>query len=501
MRSVLVLIVLAACSPDQPSKPAAPPSAPAPQPAPAPPPVPTGAPPRIDDAIARSKAEHKPLVVEFSTTWCKPCKLFEQSLDNPRVRAAAARAVFVRYDAEAPGPGTEAAQQFKIASFPTFLAIDKGGVVRATQEGLQGDGVEQFVAFVTSAESTTMDEADVRARLAAQPHDVDGLLAAAHWFADRGRTTDALAQYAAVAAEPTASEDQRGDARGAAARLQRVGKWKSELVAEKLAMARTAPGSITEADLVIATVDSGAAPADVADAITKVLAAHSDAASLNGLLYVALAAGATDQALAAAKRVLSTSTDPSFMDTLAECYHMHGDHADALRVEDAAIKLADPDTAAQLAPNRARFAAGTGGSDEVARLHGEAQAFATRLAEIDRPSAAAAPSAEAGPAGASPSGMQDAAMKAFMATRELGATAGAACAKAAGKAQRAFARVTLGPDGKVTASTVFTDAGAPAALRSCLTKQLAAATLPVVAGMEPQPIEITFGPNEHGPAN
>jgi hypothetical protein len=237
----------------------------------------------------------------------------------------------------------------------------------------------------------------------------------------------------------------------------------------------------------------------VKDAVAKVLAAHGDAASLNGLLYVALAAGATDQALDAAKRVLATSTDPSFMDTLAECYHVHGDHADALRVEDAALKLADPATASQLAPNRARFAAGTGGSDEVARLHDQAQAFAKRLAEIDQPVAAAAPdgTAAAGPGGADASAMQDSAMKAFMATRELGATAGAACASAAGKAQRAFAQVTLGADGKVTSSTVFTDATATAALRACITKQLATATLPVVPGMPPQPIEITFAPADH----
>src|SRR6185503_11573499 len=129
MRRAILLACIAACSSTEPTKPAAPPPgpAPAPQPAADPPPIPTGPPPPIADAIARSKAEHKPLVVEFSTTWCKPCKLFEQSIGNPRLRAAAARAIFVRYDAEAAGPGTEAAQQFKINTYPTFLAIDKDG--------------------------------------------------------------------------------------------------------------------------------------------------------------------------------------------------------------------------------------------------------------------------------------------------------------------------------------------------------------------------------------
>jgi hypothetical protein len=93
--------------------------------------------------------------------------------------------------------------------------------------------------------------------------------------------------------------------------------------------------------------------------------------------------------------------------------------------------------------------------------------------------------------------MQNAAMSAFMASHQLGETAGAACASLAGTSGGAFARVTLDAQGKVTASTVFSDAGASDALRTCITKQLATATLPVVPGMPPQAIEISFKPSEH----
>lgn len=84
-----------------------------------------------------------------------------------------------------------------------------------------------------------------------------------------------------------------------------------------------------------------------------------------------------------------------------------------------------------------------------------------------------------------------------MASRQLGATTGAACASLAGTSASAFARVTVDGQGKVTASTVFADAAATDAVRACITKQLAAATLPVVAGMPPQAIEILFKPSEH----
>ncbi|MEO8844838.1 MAG: thioredoxin family protein [Kofleriaceae bacterium] len=486
MRTVLVLACVAACGRhDNKESAQAPPVKPEPV-------LAGAAPPSIDKAIEQSKTEHKPLVVEFSTTWCKPCKVFEKSLADPRVKAAVARVNFVRYDAEAAGAGTEAAQRFHVASFPTFLAIDSGGVVRVTQDGLQGDGIDQFVAFVASAEVATMDESAVRARIAATPHDVDTLLMSGHWFAERGLMSDALAQYDSAGKQPSASAAQRGEVLRASMPIQRVAKWEADLVAEKLELARTAPAAVSEHDLAIATVDSGAPPADIKEAITKVLAAHTDPQSLNGFLYVALAAGANDEALAAAKRVISSSKDPAVMDTLAECYHAHGDKADALRVEDEAIKLADAATATSLAPNRARFATGSGESDDVARYHADAKALAKRIAQVDK-------NVSSRDASAMPSSseMQNAAMSAFMAAHQLGETAGAACASLAGTSGGAFARVTLDAQGKVTASTVFSDAAATDALRTCITKQLATATLPVVAGMPPQPIEIQFKPTDH----
>src|SRR5512142_909251 len=115
MRRLIVLAFLIACSRNDSSEPAKPPPA---KPAPV---LPAGAPPPIDKAIEQSKAEPKPLVVEVFTSWCKPCKVCEKSLGDPRAKAAAARVVFVRYDAEAAGAGTEAAQRFHVASFPTFL--------------------------------------------------------------------------------------------------------------------------------------------------------------------------------------------------------------------------------------------------------------------------------------------------------------------------------------------------------------------------------------------
>lgn len=94
-----------------------------PKPAPAKPkPV---APAAIEAAIKQSKAQHKALIAEFYTEWCKPCHIFEDTtLVDKRVKAALGNIMFVRYDAEAE-PGSAAAARYGVSSFPTFLAIDK----------------------------------------------------------------------------------------------------------------------------------------------------------------------------------------------------------------------------------------------------------------------------------------------------------------------------------------------------------------------------------------
>src|SRR5881296_1758475 len=81
-------------------------------------------PPWLMDAIEHSRTAGKPLVVEFYTTWCGPCKIFESKvLPDPRVQRALADVMFIRYDAEQ-GRGRDAASRCKIQSFPTFLGID-----------------------------------------------------------------------------------------------------------------------------------------------------------------------------------------------------------------------------------------------------------------------------------------------------------------------------------------------------------------------------------------
>ena len=131
----------------------------------------------------------------------------------------------------------------------------------------------------------------------------------------------------------------RDEAQRACEHLKRIDVWHHDLVADKLAVAKAAPATVSLDDLTIATVDSTAPAKDVKALLATVLAAQTDATRTNGIVYIALAANAPDEALTAAKRVLAPTQNPQFLDTLAECFHMTGDRDQALATEDAALKL------------------------------------------------------------------------------------------------------------------------------------------------------------------
>ena len=66
------------------------------------------------------------------------------------------------------------------------------------------------------------------------------------------------------------------------------------------------------------------------------------------------------------------------------------------------------------------------------------------------------------------------------------------CKRDAGSVEEARVRVVLGDDGKVTASVQLHEPGATAALRACIDRQLADATLPGAKLMRKRSLALTF---------
>jgi thiol:disulfide interchange protein DsbD len=80
-------------------------------------------------ALARAKAEHKPLLVDFGAEWCPPCKQMElKTFVEPKVAAELSRFVLLRIDCTKPTPQNEALQaKYDSETLPSVVIFDSGG--------------------------------------------------------------------------------------------------------------------------------------------------------------------------------------------------------------------------------------------------------------------------------------------------------------------------------------------------------------------------------------
>jgi tetratricopeptide (TPR) repeat protein len=423
----------------------------------------------LDAALARANAEHKPIVVEMGAEWCKPCKMWEADiLPDPRVQSALASVILLRYDVDEEQGGL-VARRFNISSFPSFLIVDLKGNAQQRWEGTpDGDpGVQQFLEVIAAAPSALDTEASVFARLKAHPGELQIELDAARWYAQHKLLREALFHYEAVAAAPKADVLQRFTAASAGAHLRRVLQWREQLIGDKVSQIRAVPGLTAADDLILATVGSTLSPADAKALVAKVLEAQTDDELVNSYVYIALAAGATDAALAAAERVVAHKHLAQYLDTLAEVHHARGERDKALAVEDEAIAL-DPKLK-ELVTNRARFATSRQDSREVRTARARAEALRARFEHIDE-----LPDADL-PSDADPIAEATAARKA---QTELVATVVKRCQAAAGATPVIYARVVIDKTRHVTGITPFADALTRPELRACISRELLGAVLP-----------------------
>ena len=451
---------------------------------------PAATPPPIEQAIAEAAKVGKPLVVLVSTSWCGPCKEFKKKvLPDPKVQAALAAVSFVEYDAEV-APGDEAARRFDASGYPTFVAVDAQGVVRERHQGAPVDAAA-FVKWIEAAHAATEEERSVQLRVARAPTDVKTRLSAARWYERRRMYAEAIAHYDAVVKQRGVPSADAAIARKGAGRLRRLVTWRQQLVDEKIAELRFDPATADLDALSIATIDSGLTLRDVRKLVADVLPARTVPGDLNHAVYIALAAGAYDEALVAAKRLVALQRVPQYLDTLAECEHMKGNKQEALKLIDEALAQKPPAAMKDvLDENRRRFAASVLESAELEPYRERVEKMWSSFERIDVLPRRSVSNATA-----------DARLKEMMARREavrtLAVATEARCRGKTGSTRYADALLDVDASGAVTSVVLLLEPKAPAALRTCLEQAVTHHTLPPAkhsSGREH--LHLDFGPNK-----
>jgi hypothetical protein len=435
-----------------------------------------GEPIPIEQALATSRTSGRPLIIELGATWCGPCKVFAAKvLPRPEVRAALQGVLFVQYDIDV-GAGQQADKYRQLGQgssypVPVFVALDPDGQVKHRLVGLGGgEDPAPFLAFVAESRVRLMGDDLLRSTLAQKPDDAMLHAESGRRAGIRGDISQALSHYdRALAAKAGLLAETRPDVHAEALRLRRFETTRRQMIRDSAELVRTYPAaSDVLTHLAVATVGSGLPTSEV-NALYKAVFAGDRRATLYRAVYLALAAGARAEAHAGAKKLVSLAPrDLLARDALAETHHARGQTADALRVEDEAIALADAADKPAHHEHRARFAAG---KPESPLVTAEREKATHRWAALASPEGAPRSPAPASPDQKAQNDFRTALGEAVRKTAK-------SCQAQAGDLEEAYFRLVLGPTEGPPRRVEVLEPAARRELKSCLVKELMISPLP-----------------------
>ncbi len=93
-----------------------------------------------DQALALAKSERKPVLLDFSTSWCPPCKQFRRARqEDAQVIEALGQVILYEIDCER-GNGVDLASNYEVERYPTFVLLTPDGDIQQLWSGFYKEG-------------------------------------------------------------------------------------------------------------------------------------------------------------------------------------------------------------------------------------------------------------------------------------------------------------------------------------------------------------------------
>lgn len=81
---------------------------------------------QVQDILMKASAEGKSVVIDFSATWCGPCKMISPLYHQMSEMDQFSNIIFLKIDVD---ESPDTAAQYNVSAMPTFLFIKQGQVV------------------------------------------------------------------------------------------------------------------------------------------------------------------------------------------------------------------------------------------------------------------------------------------------------------------------------------------------------------------------------------
>jgi tetratricopeptide (TPR) repeat protein len=296
----------------------------------------------FDDVMAAAAKAGKPVMIDFYTTWCGPCKLLDKSTYvDSEVTAYSTKFVNMKVDCEK-GEGVELAKRFKIMNYPTIVFLKSDGSEIDRHIGYLGP--KDFLQLMKDYYNGVNTLDYFVSKMKEDGDDVELVFTVASKYVDRADRENAMPLLDKVMElDP---ENERGYAERALmqkADAERKAGDLDQAIADARAFIERYPQSENAKNMLydLAYYQEKAGRLDGALATHKELIERypDDTGAMNSLAWFCAKKGVgLELATEVAERAATLSGgDPGILDTLAEVYYARGMYDEAIDTINSAI--------------------------------------------------------------------------------------------------------------------------------------------------------------------